>query len=145
MPRLGKNDPVEIKLDGAAALLEVALSPEQRRHLWETPGAIVVAVVELSSREYTGYAEGEDKTPRVRLRVTGAEVARGPDEERALREARRAMFRRRRMDGTFDEVGPGPTSVTSVLATEMAGHPTEAEYREHERERAARARTEYPV
>ncbi|MEU2510521.1 hypothetical protein [Streptomyces syringium] len=143
MPKLSKTANVEVKLDAAAGLLEASLSAEQRRGLFENPGMVVVAIVELSSKSYTGHAEGEEKDPQVKLRVVGAEVARSDEEAAALLEAKRAMWRARKVDGTFDEVGPGPRNAEAVLDAVFAGYPSEAEYREHERAREERRRAEF--
>lgn len=143
MPKLPKDQMVEVKLDSVAGLVEVALSDEQRRDLFETPGKVVVAIVELSSVTYTGHAKGEDKLPQVKLRVTGCEVARDDEEQSALLEAKRAMWRSRRMDGTLDEIGEGPRNAGSLLDSSFAGYPSEAEFRQAEREKEERRREQY--
>ncbi|MEU9792927.1 hypothetical protein AB0E27_20255 [Streptomyces sparsogenes] len=143
MPKLPKHQLPEVKLDSAAASIEGALTAEQRRGLFENPGMVVVAIVELSSKSYTGHADGEEKDPQVKLRVTGCEVARSDDEAAALLEAKRAMWRARRMDGTLDEIGNGPRNAENLLDAAFAGYPSEAEYRAQEAEKSARARTEY--
>lgn len=143
MPKLPKDQMVEVKLDAAAGLVEVALTDEQRRDLFETPGKTVVAIVELSSVQYTGHAKGEDKLPQVKLRVSGCEVGRDDEEEAALLEAKRAMWRQRRMDGTLDEIGEGPQKAGPLLSSSFAGYPTEAAYRQAEREKEERRREQY--
>lgn len=143
MPKLPKHVAPEIKLDGAAALIEGALTREQRRGLFEAPGTVVVAIVELSSTSYTGHADGEEKKPHVKLRVTGCEVAADDDEAAALLEAKRAMWRRRRVDGTLDEVGNGPRGAERVLDQAFAGYPSEAEYQAAQAEAEARRRAEF--
>ncbi|MCT2591102.1 hypothetical protein LHJ74_14490 [Streptomyces sp. N2-109] len=143
MPKLDKTQIPEIKLDTAAASIEGSLSAEQRRGLFESPGTVVVAIVELTSKSYTGHADGEEKDPQVKVRVTGAEVARTDEEAASLLEAKRAMYRGRRMDGTLDEIGNGPRGAENVLAREFAGYPTEAEFRAAEAEKQARSRTEF--
>lgn len=143
MPKLPKDQMVEVKLDAAAGLVEVALSDEQRRDLFENPGKTVVAIVELSSVTYTGHAKGEDKLPQVKLRVSGCEVGRDDEEEAALLEAKRAMWRNRRMDGTLDEIGNGPRKAGVLLESSFAGYPSEAEFRAAEREKEERRREQY--
>ncbi|MFD8075849.1 hypothetical protein ACFV3E_24730 [Streptomyces sp. NPDC059718] len=133
----------EVKLDAGAAFVEAALTRDQRRGLFENPGTVVVAIVELSSVTYTGHADGEDKKPQVKLRVTGCEVAIDDDEAAALLEAKRAMWRRRRMDGTLDEIGNGMRDGGKVLDAAFAGYPTEAEYRAQEAEKEAKRRAEF--
>lgn len=143
MPKLTPADVPEIKLDSGAANIEVSLTREQRRGLFEKPGTVVVAIVELTSKTYTGHAEGEDKAPQVKVRVTGCEVARTDEEASALLEAKRAMWRSRRMDGTLDEVGNGPRNGGVVLDATFAGYPSEAEYEAQQAEKEARRRAEF--
>ncbi|MGY1500834.1 hypothetical protein ACW4TU_30355 [Streptomyces sp. QTS52] len=143
MPKLANTEVPEVKLDAAAASIEAALTTEQRRGLFEKPGTVVFAIVELTSKSYTGHASGEEKEPNVKVRVTSCEVARTDDDAAALAEAKRAMWRARRMDGTFDEVGEGPMRPDAALGDMTAGKPTEDEYKAHQRRREDRARTEY--
>jgi len=131
MPKLPRDVLPEIRLDSAAAFVETALAASQRRDLFEHPGMTVVAIVELASRSYTGHAEGEDRSPRVKLRVMSCEVARCESETAALLEAQRAMWRGRRVDGTLDEVGPGPRDASSLLKSAFSGYPSEAEFGRH--------------
>lgn len=132
MPKLAKHEVPEVKLDSGAGFVEVALTAAQKQGLFERPGTSVFAIVELTSTSYTGHAEGEEKKPQVKLRVTRAEVARDEEEAASLAEAARAMYRRRRMDGTLDEVGPGSQSAQSVLDADFAGYPSERQYEDHE-------------
>ncbi|MEU8723556.1 hypothetical protein [Streptomyces antimycoticus] len=143
MPKLPKHQIPEVKLDSAAASIEGALTTEQRRGLFENPGMVVVAIVELTSKSYTGHADGEEKDPQVKLRVTGAEAARSDDEAAALLEAKRAMWKARRMDGTLDEIGNGPRNAENLLDNAFGAYPSEAEYRAQEAEKAALSRTEF--
>jgi hypothetical protein len=143
MPKLANTEVPEVKLDSAAASIEAALTTEQRRGLFEKPGTVVFAIVELTSKSYTGHATGEDKEPNVKVRVTSCEVARNDDDAAALAEAKRAMWRARRMDGTFDEVGEGPMRPDSALSDVTEGKPTEADYEAHRRRREERTRTEF--
>ncbi|MDI9885342.1 hypothetical protein QMZ92_13290 [Streptomyces sp. HNM0645] len=143
MPRLAPHQAPEVKLDSAAAAVEASLTRDQRRGLFEKPGTTVVAIVELTSKTYTGHAEGEDKDPQVKVRVTGCEVARTDDEAAALLEAKRAMWRARKVDGTLDEVGPGPRDGGGVLDDAFAAYPTEAEYEARERAKEERRRAEF--
>jgi hypothetical protein len=135
MPKLDKDAEVEVKLDSAAALLEAALTDEQRRGLFERPGSSVVAIVELTSKSYTGHADGEEKSPQVKLRVTLAEAGRDDPQAASLREIMRAMMRRRRMDQTLDELGPGAMDAEQAVADALVEYPTEAEYRQHKASR----------
>jgi hypothetical protein len=132
MPKLAKHEVPEAKLDTGAAAIDAALTTAQKQGLFEKPGSTVFAIVELTSVSYTGHADDEGKTPQVKLRVHRAEVARDDEEAASLAEAQRAMYRRRRMDQTFDEVGPGPQGVEDILAADFAGYPTEAQFKEHQ-------------
>ncbi|MFJ5804827.1 hypothetical protein [Streptomyces sp. NPDC093093] len=143
MPKLNPAQTPEIKLDTAAAPVEVSLSPEQRRGLFERPGSTVVAIVELTSKSYTGHADDEDKEPQVKVRITGCEVARSDAEADTLREAKRAMWRARRMDGTLDEIGPGPRDAESVIADAFGDYPTESEYQGYQRAKAQAERDQF--
>ncbi|MEV0525999.1 hypothetical protein AB0I66_21420 [Streptomyces sp. NPDC050439] len=143
MPKLSPADVPEVKLDSAAASIEATMTREQRRGLFEKPGMVVYAIVELTSKSYTGHAEGEDKDPQVKVRVTGCEVARSDEDAKALIEARRAMYRGRQIDGTFDEVGQGPIHPDAQLGLLTATKPTEAELKEHKRQAEDRRRGEY--
>lgn len=139
MPKLPEHSSPEVKLDAGAAFVETALTREQRRGLFEAPGMVVVAIVELSSTSYTGHADGEEKKPSVKLRVTGCEVARTDEEAAALLEAKRAMWRGRRIEGTLDEIGNGPRHAEHVLEERFASYPTEGEYQAQEQAKEQRA------
>lgn len=143
MPKLANTEVPEVKLDTAAVLIEASLTREQRRGLFEKPGTVVYAIVELTSKAYTGYAEGEDKPAQVKVRVTGCEVARTDEDAEALVEARRAMYRGRQIDGTFDEVGKGPLRPGDSLGDLAAAKPTEAELTEYKRRREQADRDQY--
>ncbi|WP_432182078.1 hypothetical protein [Streptomyces sp. NBC_00063] len=143
MPKLGPADVPEVKLDSAAVAVEATMTREQRRGLFEKPGMVVYAIVELTSKSYTGHAEDEDKPSQVKLRVTGCEVARSDEDAKSLIEARRAMYRGRQIDGTFDEVGKGPIHPDNELGLLTATKPTEAELKEHKRLVEDRRRNEY--
>ncbi|MGW0012556.1 hypothetical protein ACWDVX_22775 [Streptomyces tendae] len=138
MPKLDKDAAVEVKLDGAAAVLEGALTDEQRRGLFEHPGMCVVVVAELRSVTYTGHAQDEDKAPQVKLRMSLVEAARDDEQTKLVLEVMRAMMRRRKMDQTLDEIGPGKTVVDEAVAEALAGHPTETEYETHQEMRRRR-------
>jgi hypothetical protein len=138
MPKLAKHQVPVVKLDSAAGLIEITLTADQRRGLFEAPGTVVVAVVELTSKQYTGHADGEDKEPEVKVRITGCEVARTDDEAAALLEAKRAMWRSRRMDGTLDEIGNGPRRADLVLDDAFGAYPSEDEYQANERAKRER-------
>lgn len=143
MPKLGPAEVPEVKLDSAAAAVEATMTREQRRGLFEKPGTVVYAIVELTSKSYTGHAEGEDKAPQVKVRVTGCEVARNDEDARALVEARRAMYRGRQIDGTFDEVGKGPIHPGNHLDELAATKPTEDELKAYKRQRAQAEQAEF--
>ncbi|WP_031046805.1 hypothetical protein [Streptomyces sp. NRRL F-5650] len=132
MPKLDKDAAVEVKLDSAAAMLEASLTEEQRRGLFEHPGMCVVVVAELRSVQYTGHAQDEDKSPQVKLRMSLVEAARDDEQTKLVLEVMRAMMRRRKMDDTLDEIGPGKTVVEDAVAEALAGHPTETEYDAHQ-------------
>lgn len=144
MPKLSKDEVPEVKLDSAAAFLEAALTEEQRRGLFERPGSSVVAIVQLTSKAYTGFAEGEDKTPQVKLRVTLAEAGRDDPQTNRLLEVMRAMMRRRKMDQTLDEIGPGAADAEQVVTDVLAEYPSEREYEVHERSKRARRTSHLP-
>lgn len=143
MPKLSPADVPEVKLDSAAAAVEASMTREQRRGLFEKPGTVVYAIVELTSKTYTGHAEGEDKPAQVKVRVTGCEVARSDEDAKALIEARRAMYRGRQIDGTFDEVGKGPIHPDAQLDALTASKPTEDELKAHKRRVEERRQAEY--
>ncbi|MFI1734018.1 hypothetical protein ACH40E_33360 [Streptomyces acidicola] len=143
MPKLSPADVPEVKLDSAAAAVEASLTRDLRRGLFEKPGTTVVAIVELTSKSYTGHAEGEDKDPQVKLRVTGCEVARTDEDAKALFEAKRAMWRDRQIEGTLDEIGDGPRRPDAHLIEVMASKPTEDELKAHKRAVEERRRAEY--
>jgi hypothetical protein len=140
MPKLPKFAVPEVKLDAGAAAVEISLTTEQRRGLFETPGTTVVAIVELTSKSYTGHAEDEEKDPQVKVRVTACEVARTDDEAAALLEAKRAMWRARRMDGTLDEIGNGPRRADNLLDEAFGAYPSEDEYKAQEAAKSSRTR-----
>lgn len=140
MPKLPKDADVEAKLDSGAAFIDVALTRAQKRELFENPGRVAFAVVQLQSTSYTGHAETEGKTPAVKLRVIQAEFAYDEEEAGSLAEAAAAMYRRRRMDGTLDEIGAGPHGAGAILAADFAGHPSAEEFQAHEEKKARRAR-----
>ena len=143
MPKLSPADVPEVKLDSAAAAVEASMTRDQRRGLFEKPGTVVYAIVELTSKSYTGHAEGEEKPAQVKVRVTGCEVARTDEDAKSLIDARRAMYRGRQIDGTFDEVGQGPMRPDVSLSDLMADKPTEDELRDYKRRREQERRDEY--
>lgn len=53
------------------------------------------------------------------------------------------MWRHRKVDGTLDEVGPGPRDPGGILDAAMAAYPSEAEYEAHQRAQEQRRRDEY--
>lgn len=132
MPKLDKDASVEVKLDSAAGLLEQSLTDKQRRGLFEHPGMRVIAIVELASVTYTGHASSEDKAPQVKLRITTAEAAQDHDQARLVLEVARAMMRKRKMQDTLDELGPGSHDAERAVAEALAAHPTETEYEAYE-------------
>ncbi|MCX4994290.1 hypothetical protein [Streptomyces longwoodensis] len=143
MPRLNPADVPEIKLDSAAAHIEASMSREMRRALFEKPGKVVYAIVALASKSYTGHAEGEDKDPQVKLRVTECEVARSDEDALALADAKAAMWRGRQIDGTLDEVGEGPQRPDAALLDVTRDKPTEAELKAHRARREQARRDEF--
>jgi hypothetical protein len=131
-----------VKVDGNATWLEAALTAEQRRGLWQHPGTSVFAVVELTAKSFVGHAEGEDKDPVVKVRITIAEAAQDNEQARLVAEVMRAMMRRRRMNGTLDELGPGGRDVEAAVAEALAHHPTEADFASYEERRRRGSRVE---
>ncbi len=143
MPKLSPADVPEIKLDSAAVAIEASMTREMRRGLFEKPGKVVYAVVELTSKSYTGHAEDEDKAPQVKVRVTSCEVARDDEDAVALADAKRAMWRGRQIDGTLDEVGEGPQRPDAALLDVTRSKPTEAELKAYKARREQARRDEY--
>ena len=143
MPRINKDAEVEVKLDSTAAMLQEALSADKRRGLFEHPGMCVIAIVELTSKSYTGHAEGEDKDPQVKLRLTLAEVAQDEAQAEQVLQVMRAMMRKRKMDQTLDELGPGAHDAELAVADALAAHPSEAEYDAHKRRTRRGSRVEH--
>ncbi|NGO68018.1 hypothetical protein [Streptomyces boncukensis] len=131
MPKIDNGAEVEVKLDSGAAFLHAALTADQRRGLFERPGTSVFAIVQLRSTSYTGHAEGEDKDPQVKLRVTLAEVAQDDRQAHLVAEVMRAMMRRRKMNDTLDELGPGAHDAEHAVAEALDAHPTESDYQAH--------------
>ncbi|MFI0236365.1 hypothetical protein [Streptomyces sp. NPDC016845] len=143
MPKLSPADVPEVKLDSASAAIEATMTRDMRRGLFEKPGKVVFAIVELTSKSYTGHAEDEDKDPQVKVRVTSCEVARSDEDAAALADAKRAMWRGRQIDGTLDEVGEGPQRPDAALLDVTVTKPTEDELKEHKRRVEDRRRSEY--
>lgn len=143
MPKLSPADVPTVKLDSAAAAIEVSMSRDMRRGLFEKPGTVVFAIVELTSKTYTGHAEQEDKDPEVKVRVTSCEVARSDEDLAALADAKRAMWRDRQIEGTLDEIGDGPRRPTAALLDVTSTKPTEAELKAHRARVEDQRRSEY--
>ncbi|MFF9554553.1 hypothetical protein ACF1DY_01795 [Streptomyces albus] len=140
MPKLSDDEAVEIKLDSAAGLLDISLTDEQKRGLFNAPGSAIVAVMELRSVTYTGHVPDEEKPAQVKLRIISAEAARDDHQANQLRQVARGMYRRRKMDATLDELGPGPRDAEDAVAAALASTPTEAEFRAHQEREAHRQR-----
>ncbi|WP_405674830.1 hypothetical protein OG292_03075 [Streptomyces sp. NBC_01511] len=128
MPKIDRDAEVEVKVDGAAVVLQTALTDEQRRGLFEYPGTSVFAIVELTSKSYTGHADGEEKSAQVKVRITLAEVAQDHRQADLVAQVMRAMMRKRKMDQTLDELGPGERDAEQAVAEALAYHPTEDDY-----------------
>ncbi|MEU3124381.1 hypothetical protein ABZ696_29465 [Streptomyces albidoflavus] len=131
MPKIDDDTDVEVKIDSGSAFLHAALTADQRRGLFERPGTSVFAIVQLRSTSYTGHADGEDKDPQVKVRITLAEVAQDDRQAQLVAEVMRAMMRRRKMDQTLDELGPGAHDAEDAVAEALAEHPSESEYQAH--------------
>jgi len=144
MPRIDKDADVEVKLDSAAGSLQGVITQAMRRGLFEHPGMCVIAIVELTSKSYTGHAEGEEKAPQVKLRMTLAEVAQDEQQAEKVLQVMRAMMRKRKMDQTLDELGPGAHDADAAVSAALASHPTESEFDAHQaRKRERRSRVEH--
>ncbi|MFR9796171.1 hypothetical protein ACL02U_09745 [Streptomyces sp. MS06] len=143
MPKLTPADVPAVKLDSAAAALEASMTREMRRGLFEKPGRTVFAIVELTSKSYTGHAEDEDKDPQVKVRVTGCEVARSDEDAAALADAKAAMWRGRQIDGTLDEVGEGPQRPDAALLDVTRTKPSEEELKAHRARLEEKRRAEF--
>jgi hypothetical protein len=138
MHELPSGQVPDIKLDSASTLLEAALTPAQKRGMFETPGRSVVAIVTLAAVEYTGHSSTE-RTPRVKLRLINVMAAHTDRESTALLEAARAMYRQRTIHGTLEEVTDPAPAVEDVLQVALLDYPSEGELEEHlERERQVR-------
>lgn len=137
MPRLIPGQVPTIRLAGAADPIEETLTDEQRRTLFETPGATVTAVVTLAVTSYTGHTNSE-KDPQVKLVVIGAEPARDAHQEQQLAEVMRAMYRRREMAGTLDEAGTGDRVHDQAVDDLLDSHPDENEFQSWRRDRRGR-------
>jgi len=148
MPKIGKHDAVEVKLDSASAFIHAAIPEEMRRALWERPGTSVFAVVQLTSTSYTGHADGEEKDAQVKVRVTLCEAALDDRRAAQLAEVMRSLHRLRQIEGTLDgQDGLADRDVEIAVSEALATMPTEAEYEAwRERRRAsARDRVEQPA
>lgn len=141
MPKLSRDEIPVIKLDGAGMSLEISLTPEQRRDLFERPGAEVIGIVRFRSCTYTGHASSEEKDPQVKVRAVMAEMARDKEQEAFLADAQRAMYRNREIEQTLDSVGNGPRDVGSVLDAATAGYPDEDALQAHRERRGSRSHT----
>jgi hypothetical protein len=66
MPKLAKHQVPEIKLDSGNAAIDERRPHRRSRSsgLFERPGTVMFAIVELTSVAYTGHADGEEKTRR---------------------------------------------------------------------------------
>jgi hypothetical protein len=143
MPRLGKHDPVEIKLDSGAAMVHAAIPPEMRRGLFERPGDSIFAVVQLTSTSYTGHADGEEKDAQVKVRITLCEVALDNKRAEQIAELMRALMRYRKTEGTFDgENGIAEADVEIAVADALRTLPTEAEYEAYQERKRRGSRIE---
>ena len=142
MPKLGKHQAVEAKLDSGSAMVHAAIPDEMRRGLFERPGAAVFAVVQLTSVSYTGHADDEEKTAQVKLRATLCEVALDDRRRDQLTEIMRALHRERQIEGTLDgQDGIAAHDVEIAVSEALATMPTEDEYavwQEQRRGRSAR-------
>lgn len=105
-----------IKLDGKPASSAANALALHAQHLYRTPGARIVGVVELAHVERTEPAPEEDKDPAVKLRITHLEIA-DPEQEEALRQAQRALYLQRTARGTFDEDGQVELSEATLRLT----------------------------
>ncbi|MFJ8755644.1 hypothetical protein [Streptomyces cyaneofuscatus] len=146
MPKLPKDQDVEVKLDSGAVGLHAAIPEGLRRALFERPGTSIFGVVQLRATSYTGHADGEDKDAVVKLRITLAEVALDDPQTKQVAEIMRAMMRRRKIEGTLDaESGLADRDVELAVADALASMPTEDDYEAHqmrERQRLDRGRVE---
>ncbi|MFF5451840.1 hypothetical protein ACFY40_11445 [Streptomyces sp. NPDC012950] len=143
MPKLGKHQAVEAKLDTGSGAIHAALPDEMRRGLWERPGASVFALVQLTSVSYTGHAEDEEKGAQVKLRVTLCEA--GLDDKRAaqLTEIMRALHRERQMNGTLDgQDGIAERDAEIAVSEALATMPTEVEFEVWQERKRGRTRVE---
>lgn len=120
-----------IKLDSAgAAALSEGITDAQARDLFATLTSGTMLIVEVRSIARDEDVDNEKRPAAVKLRIVGAEAAFDRVEADALRRTMRAMFRRRQMAGTIDELGDGPEEPAEILDDAFEDHPTEAEYRE---------------
>ncbi|OPC79957.1 hypothetical protein B4N89_02445 [Embleya scabrispora] len=131
-----------IKLDTAsAAAIAEGLTDAQARGLFTylTTSTLIVAEVRAYRRDED--VENDKKPASVTLRIVQAEAAFDRAEQETLRKVMAAMYRRRWMAGTIDELGDGPDDPAVLLEEAFAGHPTEEEYRAYIRKPATPARS----
>jgi hypothetical protein len=114
-----------IKLDGQpSAAARAALEPYAEQ-LYANQGLHLVAVVEMAHLERTEPAPDAQRERTVRVRITGMEVARG-EQERALREAQRALHLHRTAYGSLTEHGDVELSQRTLELTAGELHAVEA-------------------
>lgn len=94
----------DIKLESKFSVGAADALYDHARPLYDRLGATRVGIVELRSSERVTPGPEEDKTPSVKLRIVGLEIA-GPDQEGAVREAQRALHLQRTAMGTLNEDG----------------------------------------
>lgn len=108
----------DLKIDGKLTASGTEALADHARSLYERLGTTRMAIVELRGVERLTPAPGEDKTPAVKLRIAGLEVA-GPEQEEHVREAQRALYLQRTAQGTLTEQGELQVSKETLR---LAGH-----------------------
>lgn len=91
---------IEGKVGGNAA---DALEPHARA-IYNKRGARVLAIIELAATERTEPAPDSEKTPSVKMRISGMEIP-AKEQEGAIREAMKALYLQRTATGTLNEEG----------------------------------------
>jgi hypothetical protein len=85
------------------AAAQAALEPHIAR-LYASPGASVMAIIEMRHVERLQPAPGSDKAASVGMKLVGCEIP-GREQEGAVREAQRALYLQRTARGTLDDEG----------------------------------------
>lgn len=92
-----------VKINGKLGSNASVAIEELTGKLFAKPGIRIVGVVELAHIERTQPAPDEDKEPSVTLGIKHLEIARGGEQEHAIRDALKALYTLRSASGTLTE------------------------------------------